>query len=141
MKFYGYIEHKTVTALGEALSMIEFEPLGVELKSFFWGGGKTPQSVWIGVTPNENLTRIHLTRDNAAPRVGLSNGSQNYTPHITMAYCRTTPLEPVLDRVTSNSTMISTLFAVDQFNLYSSHLRDGPNLYTIETRYQILKQT
>ena len=136
LKFYGEVDHATAGKLHEALSDIKFEPFTVALKGSGWFGGKKPHSVWVGIAPNEQLTELHKACSKAARTAGLSIESQKFTPHITMAYCRTTPLEKVLDWVTPNSTLFSHPFEVKEFSLYSSKLGGKQSLYEIETTYK-----
>lgn len=137
LKFYGEVDHATAGKLHEALSDIKFEPFAVALRGSGWFGGKKPQSVWAGIAPNEHLTELHKACSKAARTAGLSIQSQNFAPHITMAYCRTTTLKSVLDWVTPNSTLFTPPFSVNDFHLYSSHLSKGSSVYSIESQYKL----
>ena len=135
LKFFGAVDHETANKLHEALSKIKFEPFELTLKGSGWFGGKNPQSVWVGVIPSETLGKLNLACSKAARIAGLSLEQQRYTPHITMAYCRTTPPEPVVNWVTSLANLESVPFSVDCFHLYSSRTGKGPSVYSVERSY------
>lgn len=136
LKFFGEVDHETTNKLHEALSKIKFEPFEITLKDSGWFGGNKPQSVWVGVSPCESLKQLHLACSKAARIAGLSIEQQRYTPHITMAYCRTTPPEPVVNWVTSLINLESVPFLVDCFHLYSSRTGKGPSVYRVERSYR-----
>ena len=135
LKFYGEVEHDTAVRLHEALSAIRFEEFEVSLKGAGWFGGKKPQSVWVGVAPSEPLNKLHLASSKAARIAGLSLEQQRYTPHVTLAYCRTTPIEPVASWVTPLTDLVTEPFAMESFHLYSSRIGKGPSIYSIEETF------
>lgn len=135
LKFYGEVDHGTASKLHDALSEIRFEPFEISLKGSGWFGGKKPQSVWVGVKTSKSLDRLHLECAKAARIAGLLMEQQRYTPHITLAYCRTTPLEPVMSWVSQKTNIKSQPFTIEQFQMYSSHLNDGPSRYSVEAKY------
>lgn len=135
LKFYGEVEHDTAKRLHEALSSIRFEEFEVSLKGAGWFGGKKPQSVWVGVAPSEPLSTLHRACTKAARIAGLTPEQQRYTPHVTLAYCRTTPIEPVVSWVTPLTDFISEPFPLECFNLYSSRIGKGPSKYSIEETF------
>lgn len=136
LKFYGEVEHDTAVRLHEALSAIRFEQFQVSLKGAGWFGGKKPQSVWVGVAPSEPLNTLHLACSKAARIAGLSLEQQRYTPHVTLAYCRTTPIDPVVKWITPLTDFVSEPFPLECFNLYSSRIGKGPSVYSVESRYR-----
>ena len=135
LKFFGEVDHETANKLHEALSKIKFEPFEITLKGSGWFGGKKPQSVWVGVSPCESLKQLHLASVRAAKIAGLSIEQQRYMPHITIAYCRTTPSEPVVNWVSQHSLFESNPIVIDEFHLFSSHLKKGHSIYRIVSSY------
>ena len=135
LKFYGEVDHGTASKLHEALSQIRIEPFEISLKGSGWFGGKKPQSVWVGVETSESLNQLHLECTKAARVAGLSLEQQRYTPHVTMAYCRTTPLVYVLKWVEPFSNFFSVRFLVNDFHLYSSQLGEKQSRYQIEKTF------
>lgn len=136
LKFYGEVDHDTTSKLQEALSAIRFEPFEISLKGSGWFGGKKPQSVWVGVAPCDPLTRLHQACSKAARIAGLSLEQQRYTPHITMAYCRTSPFDPVINWGNEQTSFESQPFLVEQFHLFSSRLGKGASKYRLESSYR-----
>lgn len=137
LKFFGEVDHETANKLHEALSKIKFKPFEITLKGSGWFGGKKPQSVWVGVSPCEYLKQLHLASVKAAKIAGLSIEQQRYTPHITLAYCRTTPLEKVLEWSLPSSKLTSEQFIIDSFHLFSSRLGGKQSIYKIENTYRV----
>ncbi len=135
LKFYGEVNQGTASKLQDALSEIRFEPFEISLKGSGWFGGKKPQSVWVGVETSEPLDQLHLECTKAARVAGLSLGQQRYTPHITLAYCRTSPTEQVVGWVTPLADFDSAQFYIEEFYLYSSTLGSKPSTYQIQASY------
>lgn len=121
LRFIGEVERPLAEDIAAALDTIRFPPFTVRLDglgSFDHRGGG---SIWAGVDPRDQVTRLAAKVERACQFAGLEPEHRAYRPHITIARwsgARSREVRAFL----ADRTIASPPFAVDSFALYRSHL-------------------
>ncbi|HEX7848426.1 MAG TPA: RNA 2',3'-cyclic phosphodiesterase [Sphingomonas sp.] len=81
-------------------------------------------ALWAGITPQDDLARLHKKVDQALVRLGLAPEGRAYLPHITLARVpRTAGFGPAIERwIADHAAFSSEIFAFTHLTLYESHL-------------------
>ncbi len=87
--------------------------------------------------PSEALLHLQKKIETAVQRVGIAPDRQKYTPHVTLARLRGTPIGRVMDYLTDHALYSSQPFAVNGFILYSSLLTSDGSVYRAEQAYRL----
>jgi len=72
-------------------------------------------------------------------QLGLEPEGRKFSPHVTMARLRDTPVATVTRYLADNAPFASSEFEVDAFHLYSSVLTRNGALHQIEASYSLLR--
>jgi 2'-5' RNA ligase len=136
LKFIGEVDrHRTqdvIATLG-AIHHPAFE-IGLEGVGSFENRGKG--SLWIGVSPHDDLRLLQKKVDQACLRVGVPPETRAFLPHITIArLSRSTG--PIDAFVEASGGVRSPPFLVDNFCLYESDLTPQGPVYSIVERYPL----
>ena len=86
-------------------------------------------ALWAGVTPQDELARLHKKVDQALVRLGLAPEGRAYLPHVTLARLpRGAGMDPAIDRwLADHAALSSEVFGFGHLILYESHLTgEGP---------------
>ncbi|MEJ0025153.1 MAG: RNA 2',3'-cyclic phosphodiesterase [Rhizomicrobium sp.] len=138
LRFIGEVDGRDAAAIHDALSGIVAPAFTLELHGVGEFGTKHPHALWAGVRPNEALLHLQKKIETAIQRAVLAAERQKYTPHVTLARLRGTPVGRVLDYLTDHALYSSTPFPVAGFILYSSVLTSDGSIYRAEQAYRLL---
>lgn len=137
LRFIGEVDRHRAEDIAAALLGVQFPSFDLSLKGAgrFGQSGRN-ESLWIGVSPHDQLTALHKKIDRACIRAGVPAEGRSYLPHITIARLGRTAgaTEPFLETASSAA---SAPFNVDSFCLYESELGAGGPVYTIAERYRL----
>ena len=119
-----------------ALGSIRHQPFKVSLSGVGSFAKRGKGALWAGLSPHDDLKRLHNKVDQACFRAGIDPDNRAYHPHVTIARLgRTTgPVEPFIERWAGLSSMP---FAIDTICLYESRLGSEGASYTIIERYKL----
>jgi len=137
LRFIGEVDGREMAAIHDALSRIEAPAFTLELRATGAFGGKHPHALWAGVHPNEALLHLQKKIEAALRRAGVAPEGQKYTPHVTLARLRGTPVGRVMDYLADHGLYTSPPFAVNGFILYSSVLTSDGSIYRAEQAYRL----
>lgn len=141
LKFVGEVAESTARDLDEALSTIRMPPFKIMLDGLgLFGDLKKPRALWAGLSPKEEITRLHDKIETAASRVGIARVDRKFTPHVTLARfsARAGQRAGGLDNFLRDRGDLRTpAFNVTSFALFSSHLSPNGSIYRIETAYPL----
>ncbi len=137
LRFFGDIDERTARDLDDELGAVSVDAFAVQLAGSGWFGGAKPHALWIGVEANAALSTLAAACERAARRAGLDAESRNYTPHVTLAYCR--GIDPSAAAVFAQRTNLfrAEPFHADRFFLLSSWSGKGPSQYLAEAEYPL----
>lgn len=138
--FYGDVQEPAARDLDAALDSVALAaaPFDITLKGAGAFGGADPHSLWIGVAANPALEALAKDCARAARHAGVRVEPRKYTPHVTLAYLRGTPLSDIAAFEQRHALFTSRTWRVDRFGLFSSRLRQGqPSAYLEEASYTL----
>lgn len=136
LRFIGDVDRHGAEDVAAALSSIRHPPFEISLFGVGSFGKRGKGALWAGLTPQDELKRLHKKVDQACLRAGIEPDSRAYHPHITVARLPRTagPIEPFVERWAGLS---SPSFPVDCLCLYESRLGSEGATYTIAERYPL----
>lgn len=96
-------------------------------------------ALWAGVTPQDDLARLHRKIDQALVRLGLAPEGRAYLPHITLARLpRSAGGAPAIDRWRADHALLaSEPFEFNHLLLYESHLAGEGARYEAVARWPL----
>ncbi len=136
LRFVGEVDRHCAADLTAALSEIHFQPFEIALTGLgqFDRRGRI-DTLWSGVQPRHQLSQLHKRIDRACTSVGLRPYERAYLPHITIArFGRAAG--SMEDFIAVHGGFTSTVFTVDSFALFESHLGHEGATYHIVERYR-----
>jgi 2'-5' RNA ligase len=138
LKFIGDVQETVAADLDEALQAIASPTLNLELRGVgHFGEGVEIHAVWAGVAENRDLRHLAKANEDAARRAGLKPETRLYTPHVTLAYLKRSPVPEVAAWIQANNLLHSPPFRVDRFGLYSSWRTSEGSAYRLEAEYPL----
>lgn len=137
LRFLGEVDRHTAADVAAALAGVHHPEVTMALSGTdIFGKPGRPDTLWVGVTPEEPVKTLHKKVDQSLTRVGLTPENRQFKPHITIARLsgRTGPLGGFLER---EGGLTSPPFTVSDFCLYESRLTNEGANYTILERYPL----
>jgi len=138
VRFIGDVNSTVFQDVREALTEVRGEMFSMQLEGVgFFPPRGNPRVVWAGIRKNEQLVQIRNRVESVLIRAGLKPESRKYSPHITLARLKNTPVSKVGAYLTHNSMFMSEEFQVAEFLLYSSVLSSKGAKHFVEVRYPL----
>jgi 2'-5' RNA ligase len=126
LRFFGEIDEARADDLDAELSSIIMPSFDLRLYGAGWYGRNEPHALWLGVEAGDALMDLQRRCERGARRAGLAPETRHFSPHMTLAYLRDTPLEA------------TEPFRATHMSMYSSWSRHGgSNLYRVEADYPL----
>lgn len=140
LRFIGDISPSGANAIYEALSSRDWQAPEIrlgELKSF---GNSKPSSIYASVQESEKLLRLAASHERLMQRLGLPADGRKFTPHVTIARCRsaTKPLA-VARYLAENGNFSAPGFTPARFVLYSARDSTGGGPYKVEEAWDFVQ--
>lgn len=120
LQFYGKVSEEVANEIADALALISSPPLALELNGVGWFGRKEPRALYARIKENDALSGLAAACRKIARQYKLELSQDPFTPHITLAYCKETPLEDAMRWSEDYQILRSEPFEVDTFHLYES---------------------
>jgi len=137
LRFIGEVDRHRAADVAAALSGVHHPEVTMALSGTdVFGKQGRPDSLWVGVTPEEPVKVLHNKVDQCLARVGLDPEKRQFKPHITIARLgsRVGSLNGFLE---ASGGLSSPPCTMRDFCLYESRLtHEGAN-YTILERYPL----
>ncbi len=140
LRFFGEVAEPVADDIDAELSSAAeaCAPFEMQLKRAGSFGGADPHALWIGAGETPALARLAAACERAARRAKLKPEKRGFSPHVTLAYLATAPLERVQAFEARLGLFETRPFAVQSFGLYSSFARrNAPSLYRLEAEYKL----
>lgn len=138
LKFIGEVENSRLLDICDALKSINHPqfPLSLRGVGTFPPRG-TPRVLWAGVAPAKNSVALRNSIERTLGNIGIPRGKKKYTPHITLARLRNSPVRQLQQFLAANAFLQSAEFIVENFILYSSRLTSKGAIHTVEATYPL----
>jgi 2'-5' RNA ligase len=137
LRFIGDIDDATALEVEEALGHVHGRALSLRLSGLDWFGGKKPHSIFAKVAPDEALSHLQASIEQACQSAGLEPERRKFTPHVTIARCRGARLSEVRDYVSRHGLFSAGPFDVRRFTLFSARPSRGGGPYIAERRWEL----
>lgn len=138
LKFLGDVETSLIADINEALATISYSPFKICLKNVgYFPPRGNPRVLWVGIDPV--LETIHLRNgvEKALSDIGIERDRRKFSPHITLARLKNSPIKRVTQFLAGNSFFETPAFTVDRFHLYSSTLSYKGAAHTLESTFYL----
>lgn len=137
LKFIGEVEGGTLLDIEECLEKVSATIFSIRLKGVgVFPPRSTPRILWAGVHSGKQLTVLRNRIETALENIGIPRENRKYSPHITLARLKNTPIQRLSRFLTENSFLESPDFTVNGFALYSSRLTPKGAIHTLLQQYR-----
>lgn len=138
LSFIGEVENSLFQEIRERLFEVKKRPFPLQIKGVgHFPPRGTPKVLWAGVPPTEELVRLKRRVDKVLQSCGLETEKRKYSPHITLARLKNSPLPKVIEFLAGNSLLQTPEFTVDSFQLFSSRINQNGAIHTLEENYDL----
>ena len=96
-----------------------------------------PRVIWVGLEKSEPLQLLRKKINTALLKIGLEPERRKFSPHITLARLKNTPLQKVADFLSGNGLFRQEPFQIEDFKLYSSTLTPKGAIHRVEKIYSL----
>ncbi|WP_156679168.1 RNA 2',3'-cyclic phosphodiesterase [Sphingomonas profundi] len=134
LRFVGEVDRHCGEDIAAALGAVHFPRFALSLDGFgqFERKGRI-DSLWVGVTPHEEVARLQAKVTQALSRVGIAPEGRAFLPHITIArFSRAAGATAAPPRAVASET-----YDMTEFCLYESVLAQDGAAYMIVERYPL----
>lgn len=137
LRFIGEVDRHLAGDVHVALGGVHHPPFALALNGLgCFDRRGFPDSVWAGVTPQEEVKALHKKVDAALLRVGVAPDERAFLPHITIARMSRSA-GPIGNLLEEAGGLSSPPFTVDSFALFESDLTHEAAVYSVVERYRL----
>jgi RNA 2',3'-cyclic 3'-phosphodiesterase len=135
LRYIGEVDRRTAEDIASSLSSLRFEPITLRLAGVgqFERKGRC-EALWAGVSPKDDVTRLHKKIDRMIAAMGLAPEHRAYLPHITLARMNRVQ-SGAGEWLAAKSGLASQDFTMDNVILYESHLGSDGAVYEPVARF------
>ena len=138
LRFIGDVDESTLQAVKTALAMARCLPFTLRLKGVgHFPPGKQPRVLWVGVEESRPLLVLQKGVEAALIAAGIAPDERRFSPHITIARLKETPLPPVAAFEERYGNFLAGPFPGGTFHLYSSTLTREGAIHTREATFPV----
>ena len=138
VRFIGEVDGSAFLDIKESLDQVESAPFPLQLKGVghFPPRGK-PRVLWVGIEQSQPLQSLKKRIDAVLSGVGLEPEGRKFSPHITLARLKNSPVQKVANFLAGNGLFSQEPFEVSDFKLYSSTLTPKGAIHKVEKVYPL----
>jgi 2'-5' RNA ligase len=96
-----------------------------------------PRVLWVGLEKSEPLQLLRKKIDSALIRAGVAPEGRKFSPHITLARLKNSPVQKIANFLSGNGLFSQEPFQVEDFKLYSSVLSPKGAYHKVERIYPL----
>ena len=139
LRFIGEVDEGTAEDVDTALGQFHAEAPKVALAGVgcFESRGRA-HTIWAGVRPEPSLLHLQRRVETQLQRAGLPPESRKFTPHVTLARMKQTPVEALAPFLANNGGFRAVPFRAEVFSLYQGFLSRNGATYQILENYDFL---
>lgn len=138
VRFIGDVDGALFRDIKEGLDAISFAPFSLQLKGVgYFPPRGTPRVLWVGLEKSEPLQILKKKIDQALFRAGVEPDARKFSPHITLARLKNTPVQKIANFLAGNGLFSQAPFQVEDFKLYSSILSPKGAYHKVERVYSL----
>ena len=138
VRFIGEVDGALFLDIKNTLEEVSISPFGIQLKGVgHFPPRGAPRVIWVGLEKSEPVQLLRKKIDGALLQIGLEPEGRKFSPHITLARLKNTPLQKVADFLSANGLFSQEPFQIDDFKLYSSTLTPKGAIHKVERVYYL----
>ena len=139
VRFIGEVDGTTFLDIKTALEQVSLKPFSLALKGVghFPPRGK-PRVLWVGIEQSQPLQSLKGRTDKILATVGLQPEGRKFSPHITLARLKNSPIHKVANFLAANGLFSQEPFEIKDFKLYSSTLTPKGAIHKLEKVYPLI---
>jgi len=136
IRFIGEVDGALFHDIKDVLDEVNFTAFNLQLQGVgcFPPRG-APRVLWIGLAKNESLLLLRKKIDTALQRVKVKSEGRKFSPHITVARLKNSPVSKIANYLAGNGLFSQAPFLVEDFKLYSSILTPKGAYHKVERIY------
>jgi 2'-5' RNA ligase len=142
LRFIGDGDEQMFQAVKKELATVSGTPFPLTIKGVgHFPPKREPRVLWVGMEESGQLNDLQKKIEQSLINAGIAADERRFSPHITIARLRETPLLKVVSMEEMHRQFSAGPFTVEEFYLYSSNLtRDGA-IHRREAEYRLEPST
>lgn len=138
LRFIGEADEALYQRIKNILGAVRGGPFRMALQGIgHFPPGRHPRVLWVGMEENEPLLKLQHNVELALIAAGLAPEERRFSPHITIARLKETPVNMVLACEENHFALRTDYFPVEDFHLYSSTLTGSGAIHRREASYPL----
>ena len=138
VRFIGEVDGGLFRDIKEILGEIHFASFSLQLKGVgYFPPRGAPRILWVGLEKSEPLQLLRKKIDTALLRVRIEPEGRKFSPHITLARLKNSPVNKIANFLSGNGLFSQEPFQVEDFKLYSSVLSPKGAYHKVERIYPL----
>jgi RNA 2',3'-cyclic 3'-phosphodiesterase len=139
VRFIGEVDGARFRDIKDVLDELHLKPFSLQLKGVgYFPPRGAPRVLWIGLAKSEPLQLLRKKIDTALIRAGVEPEGRKFSPHITLARLKNSPVHKIANFLSGNGLFSQEPFQVEDFKLYSSTLTPKGAYHKVERIYPLL---
>lgn len=139
LRFVGDVSPRTADDIVEALGRKNWPAPTIRLGELGAFGSKKPTSLYASVSLSEELKVLQKGQERLMQQLGLAPDARRFTPHVTIARCRSTKPDDVARYLGQRGGVFAPAFRASRFVLYSARDSVGGGPYRLEECWPLLQ--
>ena len=138
VRFIGEVDGAVFRDIRDILNEISFASFSLQLKGVgYFPPRGAPRVLWVGLEKSEPLQLLRKKIDAALIRVRVGPEGRKFSPHITLARLKNSPVQKIANFLSGNGLFSQEPFQVEDFKLYSSVLSPKGAFHKVERVYPL----
>lgn len=138
VRFIGDVDGAMFHDIQSALAEVDSPSFNLHLKGVgHFPPRGNPRVIWAGLEKSDPLLSLRRKVDSALLKIGLEPEKRKFSPHLTLARLKNTPLGKVANFLAGNGLFSQEPFPVENFLLYSSTLTPKGAIHNVERVYSL----
>lgn len=138
VRFIGEVDGALFREIKNILDEVSMASFRLQLQGVgYFPPRGTPRVLWVGMEKSEQLQLLRKKIDSALLRVRVEPEGRKFSPHITLARLKNSPVQKIANFLSGNGLFSQKPFQVEDFKLYSSVLSPKGAYHKVERIYPL----
>lgn len=138
IRFIGEVDDDLLHDICRGLAQVKGDGFGMTLQGLGYFPPRKGRGVlWVGMEKSEPLLDLRKKVDSVLEGCSITPEKREFSPHITLARLKKTPLQQVTRFLADNTQFSLPEFTVAKFYLYSSMLTPDGAVHRVEAEYRL----
>jgi 2'-5' RNA ligase len=139
LRFIGEVSEGEAEDIHHALAGIRTRRFDISISGVgHFDTGSEVRTLWARVEKSNELLALQARVESALVRMGLEPEERRFTPHITLARCKDTPIARASAFLAHNNMFRAGPISVESFSLFSSFRQREGAIYQEEAEYPLI---